>query len=58
MWYLIGAIGSAIVSLSCIVATAVESIKGKITLTSLEFWISILFHIITAVLAVWLATKI
>ena len=57
MWYLIGAIIAGIVSLSCIISTAVEFIKGKVNLSSGEFWGSVVFHLITGVLAVWLATK-
>ena len=43
MWYLIGAIIAALASLSCIIATAVEYIKGKIKLLSGEFFGAILF---------------
>lgn len=57
MWYLIGAIASGILSISCITSTAIEFLKGKIEILSAEFWGAIIFHLITGVLAVWLVTK-
>ena len=57
MWYLIGAIISGIASLACIISTAVDYLKGKINLISGEFLGAVVFHLITGVLAVWLAAK-
>ncbi|MEE4312115.1 MAG: hypothetical protein V2J62_09640 [candidate division KSB1 bacterium] len=57
MWYLIGAIAVGILSLSCITSTAFEFVKGKIEVLSAEFWGAIIFHLITGVLALWLAAK-
>jgi len=57
MWYLIGAIVSALASLSCIVSTAVDFIKGKIKFTDTNLWGAIVFHLITGVLALWLFLK-
>ena len=57
MWYLIGAILSGIASLSCIIATAIEYIRGKFSLNSSDLWGAVVFHLITGVLAVWLASK-
>lgn len=57
MLYLIGAIIAGIASLSCIISTAVEYVKGKIDLKSGDFWGAVVFHLITGVLAVWLFKK-
>ena len=57
MWYLIGAIISSIASLGCIISTTVEYVKGKIDLKGGNFWGAVVFHLITGVLAVWLASK-
>jgi len=55
--YLIGCIILFIVSLGCIGTTVVEVIRKTYTMSSWNFWGAVIFHVVVAMIAVFLLAR-